>query len=116
MYHPTYIDVPDSDASMCDIWKFSMTFNAYERAETRDRAGVLSLWCQIQWEDHRHLPDDLTVLRTALFMMFRAIRHRGFEFGIKEKEDEYIRALVNRIGELTGGQIYDVDDTTGFID
>jgi hypothetical protein len=102
-----FVDVPDSSCSVRDIHEFALTYEGYSRggfipaAETANAA--LS-----KWYDTRTLPNDLDELRTCLF--FEQRRHRYMDSGFggpADPNEPYLRAVVEKIREVSGGRVKD---------
>lgn len=97
------IIVPDPTSDWRDIWQFALTYDAYERHGDFQTAAMIGNDAQRDWHENGELPDDLAVARAALFFEQRRWRH----FGVDPSHDDadYIRALLGRIGELSGGAV-----------
>lgn len=102
-----FVVVPDPSCSVYDIHRFALTFDGYGRggfvpaAETANAA--LS-----EWYDSRTLPDDLDELRTCLFFEQRRHRHMDSGFGGPADPNEpYLRAVLEKIREVSGGRVRD---------
>ncbi len=95
------IPVPAPDAEWHEIWRFAHTYNGYERhgKNVGDMANALSK----RWQASGGLPESLDTLRAALFFEARRFRH----YGTDPADDgaEYVRQLVSRIRELSGGSV-----------
>lgn len=97
------ISVPSDDAPWPDIWRFALTYNAYDRHDGTDAVAHQGNQSLEKWRTKRALPDDLQTARTALFFEQRRFHH----FGSAPSGDHgvYIRALVGRIRDLAGGTV-----------
>lgn len=95
--------VPRPDAAWLDIWDFALTYNAYDRDGGFGKAAELGNRCIQAWNKDGSLPDDLATARSALF--FEQRRHRHFGDDPTGASENYIRALVQRISDLTDGWI-----------
>lgn len=97
------VAVPASDAPWFEIWEFALSYNAYERHDGFDGAARIGNDAAEAWARDRAVPQDLARARAALFFEQRRYRHFGFD---PENEDaHYVRALVDGIRELSGGQV-----------
>lgn len=97
------IPVPADDADWLDIWNFALTYNAYDRDGGFGGASDIGNRCAEAWRADGSLPEDLDTARAALFFEQRRYRHFGDD--PTGPSEAYVRALVRRISELSGGQI-----------
>jgi hypothetical protein len=85
------------------IWAFALTYDGYRRHGGFAGAADIANEALAAWREDGALPDDLTSARAALFFEQRRWRHFGDS---PDPESlEYLRALVARIGELSGGRV-----------
>jgi len=97
------ISVPLPGAPWVEVATFAHSYNAYDREgefdDVADPANALSM----SWAETGVFPDSLSVLRSALFFEFRRWHHFGKEpYGAGR---EYIDALLQKIGEVSGGSV-----------
>ena len=101
MQPPTDIPVPSPRARWNTIWHFALSVNGYE-AYDGDLAELEGL-VRAQWDQSRSFPEDVATLRYALFFLQRSFR---WNEAIPEGDDAvYVRAVVARIAELSGGAV-----------
>lgn len=95
--------VPETSSPMREIWRFALTYNGYYRHGGTLAAAVIGNDAAARWADTGELPEDLATARCALFFEQRRYRH----FGTDPRGDSatYIRSLVGRISNLSGGQV-----------
>jgi hypothetical protein len=101
------IDVPARDAPIRELWEFANTYHAYQRRGGLPEAQRVGLQAWQRWEQDRALPASLDEARTALFFQARA-QHFGGDTaaeGVQDDTYEFVRALVQRINELSGGSV-----------
>lgn len=97
------ITVPPADAAWPDIWRFALTYNAYDRLGGFEQAAAVGNRYADRWRTQRELPAGIDTARVALF--FEQRRYRHFDSDPSGKSETYIRALVGRIDELSCGTI-----------
>lgn len=86
-----------------DIDLFALTYNGYDRHGGLDGTAAVNRSLRSQWDEAATLPDDLGLLRCALFFEQRRWRHLDAH---PEGEDlAFIEALVDRIRALSGGTV-----------
>jgi hypothetical protein len=95
--------VPPVTSDERAIWTFALTYDGYRRhggfAGTTDIANE----ALTAWRRDGDLPDDLASARAALFFEQRRWRHFGDS---PDPESlQYLRALLARIAELSGGYV-----------
>jgi hypothetical protein len=95
------IAVPSKNAAWFDIWEFALTYNAYERRGGFDGAARVGNDAVELWTLDASLPEDLATTRAALFFEQRRYHHFGQD--PKGKSAVYIRALLTRIRDISGG-------------
>ncbi|MGY1810170.1 SIR2 family protein [Blastococcus sp. SYSU D00669] len=97
------VPVPESPLSEGAIWRFALTYNAYQRHGGFEPVAAVGNEALEEYRRYGRLPNDLTEARIALFFEQRRWRH----FGYSPDDDtlDYLRALVLRIGELSGGKV-----------
>ena len=104
--------VPAADASILEILEFALSYNGY----ARNGGKPLTLRPVVEPVFHQYrgtktLPDDLHLLRSALFWEQRQNRINEQNSNTSGTPAElYWRALVAKIRELTGGEIEDPPD------
>jgi hypothetical protein len=96
----TEIAVPTESASVHEIWRFALTYDGYDRH--KDVGNMANGWVR-RWRADESLPPDLSTARAALFYEQRRYRHLDRAPG--KSEEQYIRALVGRIRDLSGGSV-----------
>jgi hypothetical protein len=92
--------VPSEDVPLRDIWRFALTYNGYDRHKN---VGNLANKCSRRWSVDNSLPPDLATARAALFYEQRRYHHFGS--GPSSSEEQYIRALVGHIRDLSDGTV-----------
>jgi hypothetical protein len=97
------IPVPTREAPWPEIWRFALTYNAYDRHGGFDGAARIGNRALRVWEESQRLPQELDRLRCALF--FEQRRYRHLEAEPTGQAEAYIRALAQRIYEVTGGSV-----------
>jgi hypothetical protein len=93
--------VPGAEASVWEIFEFALTYNGYERAGGFEPAAAVGNGVLEHWHQTGELPDDLDVLRTALFFEQRRWRH--FDQAPDPETERYVRVVVAAIAALSGG-------------
>jgi hypothetical protein len=96
--------VPGADEPLDVLFRFaSMTYFGYDR---HGGVEVLSRFATVvadRWELHGELPGSLAEARAALF--YEARRWHHFGQAPDAMSEAYIRALVARVAELSGGTV-----------
>lgn len=112
---PEPILVPAENASWDEIWTFALSYNGYERSGSLDAAADIARANSERWHRDRNMTDDLATARTALFFEQRSHRWAGGDRpdDWEEHAGPYIRALVARIHELSGGTVAGPSDWDG---
>jgi hypothetical protein len=82
---------------MEELLFFAGTTNGYDRCGTPARLQSLAVDAQTRWRATSELPKSLRQLRSCLFALQRA-DHFGFT-----PDEQFLRALVWRIGETVSG-------------
>lgn len=100
-------EVPPPDAPLGELWRFALTFNGYERLGGFEATAELANGARERWNLQSTLPAALDEARCALFFEQRRWRHFGYDPA--GEDEQYIRALVQRVLDLSGGQV-DADD------
>lgn len=87
--------LPKPIASWYEISTFALTFDGYTVHGSFDACADIANDIASTYADENTLPDDMTMLRTALFFEQRRWHH----FGRSPDEEAliYIRALVERL-------------------
>lgn len=96
--------VPADDAGEMAFITFAHYYNGYDLHGGPVELGRVNEPVAQAWHRAGELPDDLNLLRACLFLQVRAHRHGG-AFGPPFDELPYVRALVGRIRELSGGSV-----------
>lgn len=81
-------DIPEPNATWCDIERFTLTFDGYEAWGSFEKCSEVAL-------KKRH--DSLIELRTCLFFQQRQFRFRGYP--PDDEEMLFVHSLVERIRE-----------------
>jgi len=97
------ISVPESDAPWQDIWPFALSWNAYDRLGDFDSVAAVANDVSQAWRRSGELPHDLNDVRTALFFEQRSYRHS--DQMPSGRGADYVRSLLDRIRELSGGMV-----------
>ena len=100
----SHIEVPGPDANWwTEINEFALTYNAYSRGGDFDSVARIGQEVRQNWDRDATLPIDIEVCRTALFFEQRRFRHLDAEpVGV---DDLYVRSIVMRIRDLSGGRV-----------
>ena len=83
-----------------DVVTFALSYNAYDRDGGFDPVATSANALQDAWRGGEPLPDDLDVLRVALFFEERRWRH--FDEEPAGEDRRYIDALLESIRRLAG--------------
>ena len=97
------VTVPLEDAPWQDIWRFALTYNAYDRLGGFDTASEHGNRARDRWNSEQVLPDELDGARAALFFEQRRFRH--FDSDPSGEDEVYVRALIALIRQLSGGSL-----------
>ena len=100
---PETLEVPEASAAMRELWRFALTYNGYDRHGGFQGAADIGNDAAARWADTGELPEDLERARCALF--FEQRRYRHFDTDPQGGAATYIRSLVGKIGELSGGRV-----------
>lgn len=95
--------VPPPGSPWPMVQEFALSYNAYDRNGDFDSAAAIGNSVLETWEAEESLPDDLHLLRTALFFEQRRWRHFGYEPDVGASR--YIDALLAAIIYKTGGTL-----------
>jgi hypothetical protein len=99
-----YIEVPGPGARWwSEINDFALTFNGYNRNGDFDVVSRIDEKVRQAWDLDATLPDELDICRTTLFFEQRRYRHLVAEPA--GNDDRFIRAILGRIRDLSGGQV-----------
>lgn len=96
--------VPPDNGDEQAFAKFAHTYSGYVTFGDRPEdlaPAVRKVW--VAWDETGELPNDLDLLRGCLFLQVRGHRHRGDEEPFNELA--FVRALVGRIREISGGSV-----------
>ena len=100
----TYIEVPGPDARWwTEINEFALTYNAYNRQGDFDFVASIEERVRQAWDHDATLPNDLETCRTVLFFDQRRFRHLDAE--PEGNDDRFVRAILGRIRDLSGGRV-----------
>ncbi len=100
------IAVPPEDAPWWpDGSAFALTFNAYDRLGSFDSVAKLANDTAAGFAANGALPPDIDELRACLFFEQRRYRHFDSDPYERSKSREYLKALIRRIRELSGGTL-----------
>lgn len=97
------LTIPPSVAPWPEIWRFALSYNGYDGHGGFDGAAQIGNASAERWSVDGSLPDSLATARAALF--FEQRRHRHFDSDPQPEAAAYIRALVDHIRELSGGNL-----------
>ena len=104
------IEVPGNEATWREIEALALSFDGYQYARDKsdsdlplESLAALSKRARNAWIESGKLPFEIDELRAALFFNQRALRH--VQQIPKDRELEYIKALVATIGHLSGGTV-----------
>ena len=100
------IEVPGpDDAYFPTINEFALTFNGYYRLGSRREVAEVARRWSTSYQECGILPDDLDTLRVCLFFEQRRWRDQMSSPFDNPKVKTYIRALVEKIRQLSGGTL-----------
>lgn len=100
----TSIEVPGPDARWwSEINDFALTYNGYNRNGDFDVVSGIDEQVRQAWDRDATLPDNLDICRATLF--FEQRRYRHLDAKPVGDDDRFVRAVLGRIRDLTGGQI-----------
>ena len=104
--------VPGPDAPWWpEISDFALTYDAYARVGDFDKVAAKAERVARRHIEGKPLPGDLDRLRTALFFEQRRWRHLDGNPLDDPGAAAYIRALMAKIAELSGGSIDEEPDS-----
>ncbi|WP_157978985.1 MULTISPECIES: hypothetical protein [Nocardia] len=96
--------VPPEDGDERAFVEFAHTYNGYEAfGGSPESLASATRKVRIAWDEIGELPNDLDLLRGCLFLEVRGHRHRGDAEPFNELA--FVRALVGRIREFSGGRV-----------
>lgn len=99
-----YVTPPGPDADWDEIQDFALSYDGYGAfTDGPIELGPIANCIARQWRASGELPDDLHLLRSALY--FEQRRYRHFGWAPEGVALDYIRALVTRIREITQGPL-----------
>lgn len=99
-----FILVPGPTARWCpEINEFALTYNGYIRNGDFDMVSGIDERVRLAWERDATLPDEIGICRATLFFEQRRFRHLDTE--PSGSDDRFIRAVLGRIRELSGGEV-----------
>jgi hypothetical protein len=97
------IPVPDPAAPWWQLAEFALTFDGYTRFGGFDRLSHTANAAAEEWQNRKALPATLDEARGLLF--FEQRRHRHMASDPRGTSLDYVRALVQRIHDLSGGAV-----------
>jgi hypothetical protein len=98
------IVVPDPEARWwTEINDFALTYNAYDRNGDFDVVSGIDEQVRQAWDDDSILPNDLDACRATLY--FEQRRFRLLDAEPVGDDDRFVRAILGRIRDLSGGLI-----------
>lgn len=100
----SHVAVPPADGPIEILLQFGVgTYFAYDRHGGVEGLTNVAKAAAHRWAQDRQLPDRLGLARAALFHEARRWHH----FGTRphSEAEDYIRALVARVAELSGGKV-----------
>lgn len=93
--------VPPETAPLIEILDFALTYNAYQHHGGFGQVARLSERTRKRWQETGSLRVRLGTARAALFFEQRSLHWAGLDG--EEPDEVYIRALADRIRELSRG-------------
>ncbi len=104
------VRVPASDASLSDVMQFAtFTYFGYDRHGGVEGLGALANSSLEQWRQTRSLPSSVQLIRASLFFESRRWHHYGYP--PDEEAEAYMRALVEKLRDLSGGSVKADDES-----
>ena len=97
------VPVPDPTAPWRKLAEFALTFDGYAKFGGFDRLSTMANAAAKAWRERGSLPATLEEARGSLF--FEQRRHRHLESDPRGASLDYVRALVQRIYDLSGGAV-----------
>jgi 5-methylcytosine-specific restriction enzyme subunit McrC len=97
------IPVPPPTAPWWQLAEFALTFDGYKRFGGFDPLSDMANAAAKAWHNRRALPATLDEARGSLF--FEQRRHRHMDSDPQGESLDYVRALVRRIHDLSGGAV-----------
>ncbi|MGY1621047.1 McrC family protein [Geodermatophilus sp. SYSU D00965] len=97
------VPVPDPTAPWWQLEEFALTFDGYAKFGGFDRLSNMANAAAKAWHDRGTLPATLEEARGSLF--FEQRRHRHLDSYPRGTSLDYVRALVQRIHDLSGGTV-----------
>ncbi|MEV6073434.1 hypothetical protein AB0L82_43390 [Nocardia sp. NPDC052001] len=95
--------VPPDDGDEQQFIEFAHTYNGYVIFGNAEDLAAAVRTVRVAWDETGELPSDPDLLRGSLFLEVRSHRHRGDEEPFNELA--FVRALVGRIREVSGGSV-----------
>lgn len=99
----TDIPVPGPTAPWWQLAEFALTFDGYARFGGFKGLSHMANAAARAWHHRRSLPATLDEARGWLF--FEQRRHRHLDSDPRGADLDYVRALVQRIHDLSGGAV-----------
>jgi len=81
----------------------SLTYNAFSRQGDFDFVADIDVRARQAWDNEETLPNDLEICRTILFFEQRRFRHLDAEPA--NDDDRFVREILGRIRDLSGGEV-----------
>ncbi|MFI6225651.1 ribosome recycling factor [Nocardia salmonicida] len=105
--------VPPADTTASEFLRFAYTYDGYAAINDNSiELGRAVGQIRQSWDEEGELPNDLNLLRTCLFLQARAHSRRADDQPVHEQP--FLRALVTRIRDVSGGTVpWPVIDRTG---
>ena len=92
------IDIPDKDAGWREIAKYCLSFNAYEYWDGFEKTAKIANQQRKRYHEEDTLTNDVTKLKTCLFIEQR--RHHHWGWAPSDEEMVYIKALIEKIRSI----------------
>ena len=100
------ISVPSEDAPWFpDVNEFALTFNAYQRVGDFGTVAEMANTAESVFFEHGGISENLETLRSCLFFEQRRYRHSDSDPYRTPKSRSYLKALLGKIRELSGGAV-----------
>ncbi|MFC9875827.1 hypothetical protein [Nocardia salmonicida] len=96
--------VPPDDTTASELFRFAHTYDGYAALDDNlIELGQAVGQVRQSWDEAGELPNDLNLLRICLFLQVRAHRRRA---DVQPVHDQpFLRALVTRIRDISGGTV-----------
>jgi hypothetical protein len=100
---PPKVPVPPPSASIMVILDFALTYDAYRMHGGFSRVVRIAQRTRSKWQKTGAVSVRLPTARAALFFEQRGAHWAGIDGG--DVDDVYIRALLDRIRQFSGGSV-----------